>query len=156
MNRETIARIIDEIDHPDSLIRRELMDQLLVMGDDGVEPIVANLRFANKKAQLALVQVLREIGSDSATIPLMRFVFDIRDDPTTADVRGLTMRVIVDLGTERLAQALFDFALDMIDDDDAFVRAGCCELLGRFGDARARGILNDRLSDDPLVSEAAQ
>jgi HEAT repeat protein len=146
--REEIARLIPQLDHPDAELQRGVMDQIVIMGSDAIDPLAANLNFAEPAACEAIVRILGEIGDTSAMVPLMRFVFDNKESIEKSDARGLAMRAIMHLAQPSHAPKLFDFLMDVRHDQDPFVRGWALEAMGKFGDARAEPILRDALSDE--------
>ncbi|MEM1349385.1 MAG: HEAT repeat domain-containing protein [Myxococcota bacterium] len=145
---EKIAKIVDQLDHPDADRQREQMDTLISLGPEALEPLAANIAFATPRARKALVHVLGALGTTKAILPLMRFVFDRRDNLEDQDARGLAMRGIMELAEPKHAQRMFDFLMDVKGDRDPFVRGYALELMGRFGDRRAEPILEHAAQED--------
>lgn len=158
MDRQTVARLVDALDHPDAVHQREVMDLLVDAGAAVIEPLVANLNIAPPRARNCVVRVLGELGDSSAILPLMRFVFDRSDSIEDRDARGLAMRALTELTDETTPAArMFQFLLDVYQDDDPFVRGYALTMLGRFGDRRAVPIVEDALRDEvDFVRERAE
>ncbi len=158
MDRQKVAQLVDALDHPDSGFQRDIMDQLIAEGGAILDPLVANLNQAEPRARSCIVRVLGEIGDPEALLPLMRFVFDRRGSIPDSDARGLAMKAIADLAHgDEIAPKMFQFLLEVYQDDDAFVRGYAMTLLGRFGDRRAMPIVQEALVDDTdFVQERAR
>lgn len=145
--REEVARLIPQLDHPDSELQRGVMDQIVAMGSDAIDPLAANLKFAEPVACEAIVRILGELGDTSAMVPLMRFVYDNKESIEKSDARGLAMRAIMHLAQPSHASRLFEFLMDIRHDQDPFVRGWALGAMGKFGDGRAEPILKDALTD---------
>ncbi|WP_168211039.1 HEAT repeat domain-containing protein [Persicimonas caeni] len=157
MDRAEIARLIDQLDHPDAVRQREVRDRLVALGPEAVEVINANLRCVSTRVRTGLVQVLADIGDERALLPLMRYVFDERNNVTESNARGLAMQSIMRIAQPRHATKLFDFLVDMRDDPDAFVRTYVIEAFGKLGDATATPYVREALDDaSEFVRERAQ
>ena len=158
MDRAQVAQLVDALDHPDAVHQREIMDQLVAAGGEILDPLVANLSTAEPRARNCVVRVLGELGDTDAILPLMRFVFDTQGSIVDGDARGLAMRALLDLATdEELAPKMFQFLLDVYQDDDPFVRGYAISLMGRFGDRRAMPIVQEAMTDEAeFVKERAQ
>ena len=157
MSLEQIARVVDRLEDQDAHEQRRLMDRLVAIGEEVVEPLVANMAFASPLARTAVIRVLGEIGSTRAMGPLMRYVFDKRGDIDEQMGRGLAMQAIMQLAQPEHARKLFDFLVEMREDADPFVRGYAVEALGRFGDQRARPLLEQATRDEhEFVRERAQ
>lgn len=152
MDRKAVSHLIDALSHPDIEERRLIMDSLVTIGPDVLEVLVANLAFATPKIQMHLIQIIGEIGSPSICIDLMRFVFDYQGKMESNDARALAMKNLVSLAPEEDGARMLKFALDLMQDEDHFVRAGAIQLIGRFGDSRLVGILEDQMKE-PLLAE---
>lgn len=147
MDRAEIARLIDQLDHPDAVRQCEIRDRLAAQGPEAVDVIVAKLRSVTARARVGLVQVLANLGDERALLPLMRYVFDTRDIVTESNARGLAMQSIMHLTQPQSGVKLFDFLVDMRDDPDAFVRTYVIEAFGKLGDARAVPYVREALDD---------
>lgn len=150
--------MVDALDHPDAIHQREIMDELLAEGPSIIDALVANLHTAEPRARSCVVRILGEMGDPEALLPLMRFVFDRRGSIADGDARGLAMKALVEIAQEdTLAPKMFQFLLDVYQDDDPFVRGYAMTLLGRFGDRRALPIVQEALVDEAdFVSERAR
>lgn len=157
VDRQRIAQLVDELAHPDSEARRERMKTLIDLGSEAVPVLTNNLRLVDIDIRTSLVRVLGEIGDDRALLPLMRYVFDARGEPEESDARGLAMQAIMNIAEPRHADKLFDFLIDMKDDDDPFVRGYVVEAFGEIGDRRAEPFVEEGLDDeDEFVRERAE
>ena len=158
MDRQEVAQLVDALDHPDSGFQRDIMDQLLAEGSSILDALVANLHTAPPRARNCVVRVLGELGDPDAILPLMRFVFDRKGSIADGDARGLAMKALVDIADETLpATKMFQFLLDVYQDDDPFVRGYALALLGRFGDRRALPLVQEALVDEAdFVAERAR
>ncbi len=155
-DRRQIARLVDALDHPDAVHQREIMDLLVDMGPDCLDPLIASLGLVPPRVQTSIVRVLGELGDERALVPLMRFVFDQSGVPLASDARALAMKAIAHLASPDDAKRVFAFLLDVHDDDDPFVRGYAYAAMGRFGDRRAVPILEAALKDDEeFVQERA-
>jgi HEAT repeat protein len=157
MDRSAIVHLIDQLDHPDAVRQREVRDRLVALGPEAVGLLTANLRCVNTRVRTGLVQVLADIGDERALLPLMRYVYDERQDVKESNARGLAMQAIMRLAKPAHTSKLFDFLVDMKDDPDAFVRTYVVEAFGKLGDRTATPYINEAL-DDPseVVRERAQ
>ena len=157
MDRSYIAGLIQELDTPDTEAQRLAMDNLVLESSDAVDTIVASLGFSTPRVKSALIQVLEEIGDQQALLPLMRYVWDSRQKVEESSPRALAMRAIVQISSPLDAPRLFNFMMDLVQDDDRFVRGWVAESFGRFGDPRAEPILKELLRDkDEHVRERAE
>jgi HEAT repeat protein len=157
MNRQKVAQLVDALDHPDAVHQRDVMDQLVAEGPDIIDPLVANLSVAEPRARKCIVRVLAELDTTEALLPLMRFVFDTRESIVDGDARGLAMQAISGLATDSHASKVFQFLLDIYQDDDPFVRGYAIEAMGKFGDRRALPLVQEALADDQeFVQEKAR
>ena len=145
--RDEIARLIPQLDHPDAELQRGVMDQIVLMGPEAIDPLVANLGFATPEACEAIVRILGEIGDTSAMVPLMRFIYDNKGSIEKSDARGLAMHALMQLAQPSHAPKLFNFLMDIRDDEDPFVRGWALTAMGKFGDGRAEPIIKGALSD---------
>ncbi len=156
MNRQMISNLIDGLQSPDEITRDVSMEELILMGSPALDVILANLAFSKPKVKTLLMRVIGEIGDPKICIDLMRFVFDNRKKSETHDARGVAMQNLVSLSLETDKDRMFQFAMELMSDEDLFVRAGAIQLLGKFGDSRVVGILEDQLKEaTPFVLEAA-
>lgn len=157
MNRQKVAQLVDALDHPDASYQRDIMDQLVAEGPAIIEPLSANLSLAEPRARKCVVRVLGELDTPEALLPLMRFVFDTKNSIADGDARGLAMRAINQLATEDKGSKIFQFLLDVYQDDDPFVRGYALQGLGKFGDRRALPLVQEALTDDQeFVQEKAR
>jgi HEAT repeat protein len=158
VSRQEIARIVDRIEHPDAHVQQEAVDELVALGPEAVEPLVANLTVVEPRARRGVIRALGEIGDDRALLPLMRYVWDERDSVEEVNGRGLAMQAITRIAGPEHADKLFSFLMDIRDDDDPFVRGYAYEAMGRFGDRRALPLLREAMNQDPedFVRERAQ
>lgn len=157
MDRTYIANLIAQLETPDPQEQRVLMDELILEGAQAVDTIVANLALSSPRVKASLVQILEEIGDDSALLPLMRYVWDSRGDVNQASPRGLAMRAIVEISGPQHGARMLGFLMDTAKDEDRFVRGWVAEALGRFGDPAAEPLLKDMLTDeDTHVRESAE
>lgn len=148
VDRQRIAQLVDELNHPDPDARRERMQTLIEMGREAVPALTNNLRLVEPEVRQPLVRVLGDIGDDRALLPLMRYIFDTQGEPEESDARGLAMQAIMNIAEPRHTGKLFDFLIDMKDDDDPFVRGYVIEAFGRLGDERAEPFIDEGLEDD--------
>lgn len=157
VERQKIAKLVDNLNHPDTEQRRQYMRKLVEIGAEAVPVLNANLTLVEQDVRPSLVRVLGEIRDDRSLLPLMRFVFDSAGEPGEGDARGLAMQAIMQIADEDQADRLFDFLVDMKDDDDTFVRGYVIEAFGRLGDKRAMPFVEEALEDsDDFVRECAQ
>lgn len=157
VSRERVARLVDNLDHPDAIRQREHMDALVALGPDVIDPLCASLGLVAPRVKSALVRVLGELGDPRAILPLMRFVWDTREDIGAGDARGLAMKALAELASPEHAGRMTEFLLDIAQDHDPFVRGWAADALGRFGDRRAAPILTELVNDEsPFVQERAQ
>jgi HEAT repeat protein len=86
----------------------------------------------------------------------MRYIFDTQGEPAESDARGLAMQAIMKIAGPEEADRLFEFLVDMRDDDDPFVRGYVIEAFGRLDDARARPFVDEARDDSAeFVRECA-
>ena len=157
MERKQIAQLVDRLDHPDSEQRRQAMRRLVDLSGEAVPVLEASLRLVEPEARRGLVRVLGQIGDDRALLPLMRFVFDERGSIEESDARGLAMQAIMKIAGPEHADKVFDFLIDMKEDEDAFVRGYVIEAFGRLDDRRAEPFVEEAMEDeDEFVRECAQ
>lgn len=155
-NPQQIAQLVDNLAHPDQQTRRKYMNRLIELGSEAVPVLTANLRMVEANVRPSLVRVIGEIGDDEALLPLMRYVFDTEGEPAEGDARGLAMQAIMQIAEPRHADRLFEFLLDMKEDEDPFVRGYVIEAFGRLGDKRAMPFVREAFEDpDEFVRECA-
>jgi HEAT repeat protein len=156
VDRSDIAQIVRQLDHPDVPTRREALDQLVAFGSDAVDALVASLKVAETSRREGIVRALGRIGDADALLPLMRYVFDTQGEPAESDARGLAMQAIMKIAGPQSADRLFEFLVDMRDDDDPFVRGYVIEAFGRLDDARAKPFVKEARDDSAeFVRECA-
>lgn len=154
--RRQVAQLVESLDHPDAVHQREVMDALVSMGSDVLDPVAASLSLVSPRVKTSLVRVMGELGDRRALLPLMRFVFDHADEPSASDARALAMKAIAHLAGPEDAKRVFAFLLDVYQDPDPFVRGYAFAAMGQFGDKRAVPILQSALqSEDDFVREQA-
>ncbi len=155
--RGEIIRLLDQLDHPDAVRQQEVREKLVECGADAVDQLCANLGLVNRRVRTALVQVLGELGDERALLPLMRYVFDERQNVAESNARGLAMQAIMRIAQPKHASRLFDFLVDMKDDPDAFVRTYVIEAFGKLGLSEALPYVREALEDsNEFVRERAQ
>lgn len=151
-NRAQTAQHIMNLDHPDAIRQREMMDDLLTQLKEGnpevLDGVISNLKLVDPEPRVPLIRVMSEYAHPDMLLPLMRFVFDARGQPKEHNARGLAMQAIMRIASPEHAGKLFDFLMDMKHDDDRFVRGYTAEAIAKFGDARARPILEGMLQAD--------
>lgn len=154
-NLSKIAQLVDRLDHPDAIIQRSTMDELVALGSRAVPALTANLNLVNVRIRRGLVQVLGELGDARALLPLMRYVFDNSQKIEEADGRALAMKSIIALA-DGPDDRIFSFAIDMTRDADAFVRAYALDLLVALRDRRGLPYAQDALTDaEDIVKKRA-
>lgn len=154
---QDIAQIIAHLDHPDGKHQRDAMELLLSQGPEIIDPLVASLSISEPRGRAGIIRVLGELNDQAALLPLMRFVFDRKDSLPDRDARGLAMEAISRLAGPSQATRLFDFLMQMRQDQDPFVRGWTIEALGKFGDARANPIIAEAMQDpDEFVRQRAR
>ncbi len=150
--RAQTAQHIMNLDHPDAIRQRALMDELLAQlasgNQEALESVVSNLELVEPETRVPLIRVMSEYAHPSMLLPLMRFVFDARGKPREGDARGLAMQAIMRIATPSHAGKMFNFLMDMKQDEDRFVRGYTAEALAKFGDARARPLLEGMLQNE--------
>lgn len=155
--RGEIIRLLDQLDHPDAVRQQQVREKLVDLGADAVDQLCANLGLVNRRVRTALVQVLGELGDERALLPLMRYVFDERQNVAESNARGLAMQAIMRIAQPKHASRLFDFLVDMKDDSDPFVRTYVIEAFGKLGLSEAMPYVREALDDsNEFVRERAQ
>ncbi len=154
---DSIPGLIDLFESPDDDERRGAHDALVALGPEAVDTLAANLGFVGAKSREGIVRVLGDIGSTQAIRPLMRFIYEKRGEPADSDARGFAMKAVMELARPEHASRMFDFIMEVREDEDTFVRGYAIEALGRFGDTRARPLLEEATKDlEDFVSERAR
>lgn len=157
LSRSEIATIIARLNQDDGDRQREAMEMLIHLGEDSLDPLIASIDFAEPRGKEAIMRILGQLGISSAIPTLMRFTFDARGSIDDSDARALAMQSIMKLLRPEHGPKIFDFLMEMKDDDDTFVRGYAIEALGRIGDRRAIPIVQDALKDkEEFVQERAQ
>lgn len=156
-SRQDIAQIIAHLDHPDGKHQRDAMELLLSLGPEIIDPLVASLSISEPRGRAGIIRVLGELNDEAALLPLMRFVFDRKDSLPDQNARGLAMEAISRLAKPSQATRLFDFLMQIRQDQDPFVRGWAMEALGNFGDPRATPIIAEGTQDpDEFVRQRAR
>lgn len=116
------------------------------MRDRGaVEPLIRVLARRERSLQLAATDALVKIGSD-AVGPLMEA---FKDRNLRRRIGNQVWKILVDMGTRSI-----DPLLEMMADDNQYVRLTVISVLGRIGDKRVAGPLVALFLDDPRMQEA--
>ncbi len=127
------------------------------MGADALPSIFANIGFATPRARRALMTIVERIGDASALLPLMRFIWDSRQNIHDSDARGLAMKAISSIVKPEHGAKLLPFLIDVGADEDAFVRGWSAETLAQIGDPRATTLIKAMLKDpSEIVRERAE
>lgn len=116
------------------------------MRDRGaVEPLIRVLARRERSLQLAATDALVRIGPD-AVVPLMEA---FKDRNLRRRIGNQVWKILVDMGTRSI-----DPLLEMMRDENQYVRLTAISVLGRIGDKRVVGPLVDLFLDDPRMQEA--
>jgi len=157
VEKTKIAQLVNALDHPDGEHRRAARQKLVDLGSEAIPVLHANLELVDADARPPLIRVLREIGDRRSLLPLMRFVFDERGNIEESDARALAMQAIIRIGPREDPERLFEFLLDIRNDEDPHVRGYAAEGFGRIGDPDVEPFVEEALEDsDDFVRECAQ
>lgn len=115
------------------------------MRDKGaVEPLIRVLARRERSLQLAATDALVRIGSDAVGPLLEAF----KDRNLRRRIGNQVWKILVDMGTRSI-----DPLLEMMADDNQYVRLTAISVLGRIGDKRVAGPLVQLFLDDPRMQE---
>jgi len=116
------------------------------MRDRGaVEPLIRVLARRERALQLAATDALVRIGPD-AVAPLMEA---FKDRNLRRRIGNQVWKILVDMGTRSI-----DPLLEMMRDENQYVRLTAISVLGRVGDKRVVGPMVELFLDDPRMQEA--
>jgi len=113
---------------------------------EAVEPLVRVLTRRERSLQLAATDALIRIGAD-AVPPLMEA---FKDRALRRRIGNQIWKILVDMGTKSI-----DPLLQMLTDENQYVRLTAISVLGRIGDRRVAAPLVHLFLDDPRMQEAA-
>jgi HEAT repeat protein len=111
---------------------------------EAVEPLIRVLARRERSLQLAATDALVRIGAD-AVGPLMEA---FKDRNLRRRIGNQVWKILVDMGTRSI-----DPLLEMMADDNQYVRLTAISVLGRIGDKRVAAPLVHLLLDDPRMQE---
>jgi len=112
---------------------------------EAVEPLVRVLTRRERSLQLAATDALIRIGAD-AVAPLMEA---FKDRALRRRIGNQIWKILVDMGTKSI-----DPLLQMLTDENQYVRLTAISVLGRIGDRRVASPLVHLFLDDPRMQEA--
>ncbi len=112
---------------------------------EAVEPLIRVLARRERALQLAATDALVRIGGD-AVAPLMEA---FKDRNLRRRIGNQVWKILVDMGTKSI-----DPLLEMVADENQYVRLTAISVLGRIGDRRVVGPLVQLFLDDPRMQEA--
>ncbi len=112
---------------------------------EAVEPLVRVLTRRERSLQLAATDALIRIGAD-AVPPLMEA---FKDRALRRRIGNQIWKILVDMGTKSI-----DPLLQMLTDENQYVRLTAISVLGRIGDRRVAPPLVHLFLDDPRMQEA--
>lgn len=148
VEKEDIVAKIDLLDTADEPTQRRVRDFLIEHAEAHVDLICANLTVVDGRTRRGLVRVLVELGDRRALLPLMRFIYDGRENHEESDARAIAMRHLLALAEPRDRGRLFDFFIDLRSDSDPYVRGYAIEGLGELDDPRAKAVVERACDDD--------
>lgn len=111
---------------------------------EAVEPLIRVLARRERSLQLAATDALVRIGSD-AVGPLMEA---FKDRNLRRRIGNQVWKILVDMGTRSI-----DPLLEMMGDENQYVRLTAISVLGRIGDKRVAAPLVHLFLDDPRMQE---
>ncbi len=147
--------LIEGLQNPDGDLRKASAAELIAMGEEATMTIYANLSFCEPKVQTRIMKVLQAIADPSICLELMRFVFDKRKNGEATDACVVAIKTIATIGPEEGRAKILRFGLGLMKDEDRFIKAGAIAILGKFGDKRVVGILEEQLKEEAFLSELA-
>ncbi len=112
---------------------------------EAVEPLVRVLTRRERSLQLAATDALIRIGADAVS-PLMEA---FKDRALRRRIGNQIWKILVDMGTKSI-----DPLLQMLTDENQYVRLTAISVLGRIGDRRVAAPLVHLFLDDPRMQEA--
>ncbi len=116
------------------------------MRDRGaVEPLIRLLARRERSLQLAATEALVRIGPDAVGPLLEAF----KDRTLRRRIGNQVWKILVDMGTRGI-----DALLEVLGDDNQYVRLTAVSVLGRIGDKRILAPLGHLFLDDPRMQEA--
>lgn len=153
---DDLARLMSDLDHPDSLVRLQAADELGLTGERGRSALPALARKLEDPVGAVRVHAARAmalIGSDHrAIIPTL--VLELKNP--IVHVRKSAAQALGDLGPES-KEAVADL-IDALQDEDCGVRWNSAEALGRIGPDAALAVpmLIDMMEDQRLRAIAVE
>ena len=148
----SIVRKIDRLDHPDARLQDEILREFSRRENEARPVILANLPLVSPRVRRALLRWLAQDPHESATLPLMRLVFDLAEKIEQRIARTLAMRILVQrataTGSPEERGRLRAFGEDMCGDAEPEIRAMAAELLAYVGNTDSV-IYLEALRSDP-------
>lgn len=137
---DVVKRLVQELNHPDWLVRWAATEALASVGDAQAAPaLMAMVQDANWSVRVAVVRALLEVGESSATDVLL---------PLVGDKQNLVREAVAEaLGVLRGPNA-FSGVIALLQDSDAMVRLAAVTVLPRFTDAQVEPLAQAALQDE--------
>lgn len=155
-----IAQQIDRLEHPDAGVQDAVLAKLSADVEHALPVVLANFALVSARVRRALLRWLVEHMTKEASLPLMRYIFDERENVAEDMGRVMAMALLFRRaqGTDDPAERgrLRAFSEDMCADSNPEVRALAASTLAYIGDARSMERLEPlRVDYDEEVREAA-
>lgn len=134
-----VDRLIEDLNDPDSDVRKEAAMSLRDLGDvKAFDALISALRDKNWSVRMIAAEALGAIGDSRALQPLIQATNDEHEY-----VRQSAAGALGDLGDSRAVEPL----IDALSHEDPLVRSTAADSLGELGDSRAVEPLIQSLSD---------
>ncbi len=146
MGKEELAHFVDLLENGDNFEKERAIDTLISYpGKDVVEGIVPLLQEVNTGARMAVLDILKKIGS-SHIDGVIRMLYDENED-----IRVYGCEVLSFLKDRRAIPSL----IDKLRNDEENTRNAACVALGDFDDEEAVMALLDALKDVEWIAFSA-
>ncbi|MBS1238490.1 MAG: lyase domain protein repeat-containing protein, partial [Deltaproteobacteria bacterium] len=146
MNKKTLTHLINLLRDGDNFEKEKSIEALIASpGKDVVEAIIPLLQQKNTSARMAVLDVLKKIGS-SHVEGVIRMLYDENED-----IRVYGCEVLSFLKDPRAIPSLIDKLSNDVDN----VRNAACMALGDFDDEEAIKALLNALQDDEWIAFSA-
>lgn len=146
MGKEELAHFVDLLENGDNFEKERAIDTLISYpGKDVVEGIVPLLQEVNTGARMAVLDILKKIGS-SHIDGVIRMLYDENED-----IRVYGCEVLSFLKDRRAISSL----IDKLRNDEENTRNAACVALGDFDDEEAVMALLDALKDVEWIAFSA-
>lgn len=155
-----IARKIDQLEHPDAVLQDSILAELSAQAERALPVVLANFPLVSARVRRALLRWLINHPSSEISLPLMRYIFDERENMAEDMGRVMAMGLLFRRAemTENPSERgrLRAFSEDISRDSNPEIRTLAVRILAHIGDARSIEAVEPLRADkDEQVREAA-